>query len=95
MQHGWRQGKKLSMKGIAEIYQAIPTAHCMPEPAPFVAGTHLPAGHPCRTANALFPKMGYDCLRTPPTTRCRTSKQLELGRDDSICIKHFFALQER
>jgi hypothetical protein len=32
--------------------------------------------------------MGYDCLRTPPITRCRTSKQLELGRNDSICFEH-------
>jgi len=27
-----------------------------------------------RNANELFPKIRYDCLRTPPITRCRTSK---------------------
>jgi hypothetical protein len=72
----------------------------MSEPVPLVArtsavGRQLLSVLVWRIANALFPKMGYDCLRTPPTTRCRTSKQLELGRNDSICIKHFFALQER
>jgi hypothetical protein len=33
--------------------------------------------------STLLPKMGYDCLRTPPLTLAALQKQLESARNDS------------
>jgi hypothetical protein len=45
------------------------------------------AGNTVRSASTLLPKIGYDCLRTPPLTPVALQKQLESARNDSTYIQ--------